>query len=498
MLSRVALHQSRLRMPGVLADSRGVLLGQEGVLLFSSLDRLVAFLRAAGDDGVLADLVPSLELREVVTARRTREVLVRFDAESSRRMDRVAGFARLAGGLAFTGTDVHFVRYRDATAPCGFDVDELAEATSGGVVLYDVAFTQSYTLDREVRLYDLVRRLSLERRPRAQGAPKSLYVVAELGVGRAVLSYLARYGVRARAALAEWVGESVFDDRPVARHVVDVQDAPERIVSLLASIPGVTVLAPVGARAAVALGHRHPLPLDVLEGVFPEGALALFVPGEPVRLLDPLPPFASVGSLVRLRIGTADALHASEMRPVEASGSLDLVLQLAPDESPPTEVVATVVPIGERDRLARLFSVLPPRVLARLRVAVSNDAIYVLDPSGLEALPLGRAHRAVAEGIYLPVGRRLVPEVSKDVLVSLLPECATAKVFLDPEGPARIVPDAAFTAVDRRQLRALAGERVEVVSLPTEDPRTRTLVYDEATRFPLREAETVEKEAKEP
>ena len=485
-------------MPGVLPDSRGVLLGQEGVLLFASLDRLVAFLRAAGDDGVLADLVPSLQLREVITARRTREVLVRFDAESSRRMDRVAGFARLAGGLAFTGTDVHFVRYRDASAPCGFDVDELAEAASGGVVLYDLAFTQSYTLDREVRLYDLVRRLTLEKRPRGAGAPKSLFVVAELGVGRAVLSYLARYGVKAKAALAEWIGESVFDDRPVARHVVDVQDAPERIVALLVSIPGVTVLAPVGGRAAVALGHRHPLPLDVLEGVFPEGSLALFVPGEPVRLLDPLPPFASVSSLVRLRIGTADALHEAKVRPVEATGSLDLVLKLAPDESPPDDVVATVVPIAERERLARLLAVLPPRVLSGLRVAVSSDAIFVLDPSGLEALPLGQAHRAVAENLYVPVGRRLVPEVSKDVLVSLVPECATGKVFLGADGPARVVPDSAFTSVDRRQLRAIASDRIEVVSLPKEEASTRTLVYDEATRFPLREAEAAEREAKEP
>ena len=51
----------------------------------------------------------------------TREVAFEFAAESSDRMDRIADTARLVGGFAFTGTSRHFVQYRDAAAPFGYD-----------------------------------------------------------------------------------------------------------------------------------------------------------------------------------------------------------------------------------------------------------------------------------------------------------------------------------------------------------------------------------------
>ena len=102
-LERAALHQTRFRTPGVAPDTRGVVLGQKGALLFPSLDRVVAFFRAYGDDGSLDEILPSLSIRRVVTPLRTRELLVLLAAESSYRMDRVAAVARLAGGMVFTG-----------------------------------------------------------------------------------------------------------------------------------------------------------------------------------------------------------------------------------------------------------------------------------------------------------------------------------------------------------------------------------------------------------
>jgi hypothetical protein len=109
----------------VSPDSRGVVLGQRGVVLFPSLDRLVAFLRAYSDEGSLDELLPSMEVRRLVTPLKTRELMLSMQAESSYRMDRIASVARLAGGLVFTGTSRHFVKYRDAASPLGYDVQEL-------------------------------------------------------------------------------------------------------------------------------------------------------------------------------------------------------------------------------------------------------------------------------------------------------------------------------------------------------------------------------------
>ena len=63
-------------------------------MLFPSLDRLVAFLRAYGEEGSLDELLPSLDLRRVVTPLKTREILLSCAAESSYRMDRIASVAK--------------------------------------------------------------------------------------------------------------------------------------------------------------------------------------------------------------------------------------------------------------------------------------------------------------------------------------------------------------------------------------------------------------------
>jgi len=51
MLDRVAVHQTRLRTPGLGLDAKGVALGAKGLVLLPSIDRLVAFLARRGFAG---------------------------------------------------------------------------------------------------------------------------------------------------------------------------------------------------------------------------------------------------------------------------------------------------------------------------------------------------------------------------------------------------------------------------------------------------------------
>ena len=87
MLERIALHQTRLRTPGLGLDAKGVALGAKGLVLLPSIDRLVALLSVYTREHSLEDLMPSLEIHLVRSKLGTREITFVFSAESSDRVD---------------------------------------------------------------------------------------------------------------------------------------------------------------------------------------------------------------------------------------------------------------------------------------------------------------------------------------------------------------------------------------------------------------------------
>ncbi|MFO0565373.1 MAG: hypothetical protein U0263_06910 [Polyangiaceae bacterium] len=134
MLERVAIHQTRLKVPGIGLDSRGVALGARGLVLLPSLDRLIAFLAVYTESQTLSGLGDSFRVDVVKSKLGTREVALSFDAGASDRMDRVADVARLAGGFTFTGPSRHVVQYRDSAAPFGYDAQDIS-ATDAALAL---------------------------------------------------------------------------------------------------------------------------------------------------------------------------------------------------------------------------------------------------------------------------------------------------------------------------------------------------------------------------
>src|SRR5919204_471817 len=83
MLDRVAVHQTRLRTPGLGLDGKGVALGTKGLVLLPSIDRLVALLSVYTRDHSLEDLMPSLAINLVRSKLGTREITLEFAAEST-------------------------------------------------------------------------------------------------------------------------------------------------------------------------------------------------------------------------------------------------------------------------------------------------------------------------------------------------------------------------------------------------------------------------------
>ncbi|MBX3269704.1 MAG: hypothetical protein KF729_05560 [Sandaracinaceae bacterium] len=486
MLERAALHQTRFRTPGVSPDARGVVLGQRGVVLFASLDRLVAFLRAYGEEGSLDELLTSLSLRRVVTPLKTREVLLSCAAESSYRMDRIAAVAKLTGGLVFTGTSRHFVKYRDAASPLGYDVEELLDERAD-LILYHDSFRQAYDHEREIAFRELVLKLEPMRVPPSERhTPTRLFATAEVGIGGALVGYLFRWQVRARAAFAEWPSDSAFDDGTRRLYVFDVDEAPERIVDLMRALPGVHVFEPLGASFAVELGFRHPIALESCRSIFDGEALTLFRGDGHVVIVDPAPPFAPVRSLVKNELTLERAAQLHTGGPGRGDLRFELPLKLDATMAPWRQVVATVVPGSQREWLARMLYALPPRTLAPLRMAIADDRVYLVDRGGIEGVPLGTFYSEIAERIYVPSGMTLVPAVAPQVLSDLLADAKGGHVFFEPDSPVpRVVPASAFGPVARQVLRDVAALTVHAGAPDRVDPPLPLMQYGSERRFPL-------------
>src|SRR5690606_4502399 len=132
-----------------------------------------------------------------------REVVLTFSAEASDRLDRVAELARLSGGYTFTGTSRHFVQYRDAAAPFGYDVREI-QPTDAPIALYHTQFTQRYEYDRKVGLASLLWRLEPRLAPSTVEEEGPRWICAEAGLGPALIHCFVRSLVEAEVGVAEW------------------------------------------------------------------------------------------------------------------------------------------------------------------------------------------------------------------------------------------------------------------------------------------------------
>ena len=455
LLERIALHQTRLRTPGLALDPNGVAIGSKGLVLLPTIERLVAFLSIYTRDRSLADLVGAtgaagdkLEILVVQSKLGTREIVVLFPAPSTTLLDVVADVGRLAGGLTFTGSGRYYVQYRDRMAPFGYDVVELLRAEEGtDFALHHVSFTQTYARERPVDLAQLVVRLEPRRDPTvtASGA-RPLWLAVEPGVARPLVEYLARSSVEADVGVVELPPESSFDDQPRRVSLFRVPELPPRLERLVTATPGIRAFAPAGPGVVVEVGHKHPIHLAGLP-VFPVDGMALLPAHDPggaraPLVVERLPQMAPVASLVDVRLSTGDVPSA---KPVQGAAQIALPLQLAPTVSGARQVTASMMPIEHAPLLRRLAYALPPSALEAASIArvrrrdgakkdapaePSSDLLFVRIPSGVDAIPLGLFFSEHAPGLFVLAGNDVVPACPPAHLASSVGASATSNVFV--------------------------------------------------------------------
>jgi len=458
MLERIAIHQTRLRVPGLGLDARGVALGARGLVLLPSIDRLIAFLAVYTQEQTLSGLGEALKIEVLKSKLGTREIALSFDSGSSDRMDRVAEVSRLAGGFTFTGTSRHFVQYRDAAAPFGYDSTEIS-ATDAALALYHSTFSQSYDVDRPLDLRGLLLSLSPHLDPGAVPGFHDLWVLAEEGLGPSLLGYFTRSGANARTGVAEWPPESSFDDQAVRRFLFQVRDLPPRMMPLLTRTPGISTFGTVAPGVAVEVGYRHPIALEACPGFAPDGLVLFRGRGERALALDKVPALADVRSLASASVSSMGA-HLGKSKN-DAPG-IGVALRLAPDYSPPTTVAAILVPSEELPMLRRLAYVLSAGVIQSTRMAMTDFGAFLLREQGLDALPIGTFFRRIHPNVYVPSGWRVVPEVPDDVVFQALGSPSDRLVFFWPNGSAGALPSSQLIPLEEALLEGHSWAPLQV------------------------------------
>ncbi|MEP6654001.1 MAG: hypothetical protein ABJA82_11610 [Myxococcales bacterium] len=512
MLQRVGLGQVRFNVPGLTADSRGVVTGRQMALRFSALERLVSFLRLWSGEQGLDDFQPGLRLVQVRTSGGTREALVIVPVASLPLIDAAARAARTAGGQCFTGAGKHFVQYRDARAPLGYDAVALEPAgESTDFVLYGQDHTQLYAAIGDLPLDKLLLRLDLQRdEGRERERHDLLFMTVRRGLGGLVLAYLHRFQHRYRqgaeglnaplrvsAALCDAPQEGTFQ-RGAAFWILRLKNVPARLVSILSHTPGMRLMAPVADNVAVELGFRHPVHLASCKHAFPLDRLFLFGPAPAgVTVIVPAPVFSPIADLVRLQpmphttppaipqaapqdvrpSPAGSARPASDWRAPEAPllvgtarpvGRVELVvpLRLEPTPAGLSRAVATLVRWQRVGWVRSLCYALPPSAVRGYRLAFLERGILIVAPEALDLFPFGTLLHAPAPGVLVPLGMELRPAISPHELGTRVGATGGALVvFPGPEeAPFKIAAETMVT------LEALALADPSLRALRVENP----------------------------
>lgn len=498
MLEHVALGQSRFMTPGVAPDPRGVLLGRYGLLIFPTLEGVVSWLRLYSAESSLDELLPGMEIQQARTPLSSREMLVRIPATSSYTLDRAARCAHLVGGSIYTGSNKHFVRYRDDRSPYGYDTVEVHALPAGvDLVVHDMDFTQSYRLEGGLDFDKLLFRLSLRRVPGGTelrpDQREELVLVVARGLGEGAIRYLWRNQVRADVALVKPKGESEFTipGRDTSYLLMRVQELPERILELFLATPGIDVFRPVSPHVAVQVGFAHVVDLSSCASVFDDGDFYLFWGQTPYEgrsdrvdvIAGPLE-LSGIQNLTRIRLDVEQASPHTPMSAAEVD-EVGVPIRLAPSLSSPRHVKAALIPLSQGPLLKRLVYFLPQSSLRGHRVVVTDHGILLVAAEDIDVIPLGQLMSELAPGLLVPLGMDVVPRVAPGVLARVLGHGAGVLTVFPVRGKPFQVSEGALEPLERRALAKIEVERAETTDISLPQPGEPVVTNEPVGRFAL-------------
>jgi hypothetical protein len=260
--------------------------------------------------------------------------------------------------------------------------------------------------------------------------------------------------LRAAAALCETTGAAAARGGR-AFWLFRVEAAPARLRGILTRTPGLELYAPVTDHVAVAAGYRHPIALESCRSCFPIDRLTLFSRDAGVVEIAPAPVFTAIEDVVRIRPPAPAEVEGAAAR---GDGRVDVAvpLRLEAAGAPRRRAVAALVPWARAAWLRRLCYAMPPTALAGYRVAALARGALVLSGGVLEGLPFGVLLDFAAPGVLVPLGTRVLPAVSPELLAERLGAQQGTLVVFPALGapPFRVAPEL-VEPLDRRALSRL-------------------------------------------
>lgn len=483
-LEPVAAGQTRFRMPGLAPDPRGIAVSREALMIFESLERVVAFLGAYSEEASLDELTASLTIERGERVGGGHALLVRCAANDGYSVDRLLRLANAARGRTYVGSGETFVRTRERVAPFGYDLampaGELPGVEQGrqNVVAVDLEYVARYVAKEAIDPVELIQRLEL----RAVPLPDFLAADPELGGLRELALVLVAPGLAERVLAYLWRNEvpmagvrlAIDDDRSPSL-LLRLRQPTARILDVLRPIPGVELFAPVSPRAAVELGYRHPIHLSSASSCLPGTEMYLFR-GRLGRVerIDGAPRFVDgrhlVGTTMRLRNERPGELKGREIEALR----VDLVLR---PTSRSREPRAALVPWEALGQLRRLVYLIPPSALAASRVVALPEGVLVVsgvviagrqNRPGAAAgslIPLGSRFVEVAPGVLVPDGYELWPRVRPSLVKTLLGlEGEDHALFLGPERQPLKLASSQLSPLDAAAIGRLSLDEAEPVA----------------------------------
>jgi hypothetical protein len=464
MLEPISLGQGRTHCPGLAADERGVVMGRHLGLFFPDIARAVGFFRSYSRDVNLDDILASLTIREAVSERGGREIMVGFDVTGSYAADRAAQAGRMHKGRAFTGSQQHYVPYRDRRSPLGYDLagpEELV-ANPGDLVLYTEGGPDRRTFGREIKLHDLV--IGLSPRPLTSSEAEheswdALVVRCELGLYKELCRYLWSRQVRATVTPAVSAKTSLFTGKPREVQLVRCEGIPRHVAQLIHTTPGMSVFIPVQQHLLVEWGFRHPIALESCGAAFEEDETVLFFgPPRKVERLAANDEEVDIRDLIDVDLrgpkGVIAPPEAAECSPVEAL-SVELKLARLPNAGAATQ--ALLIDLERLPWFLKLVYMLPAAVLRSYQAVIAEPYIIVINRRGVHGIPFGDAMTEMYPQIFVPVGMQLLPRVDYDLLREHLQIRPDQNLYFFPDdAPAFSVPQEVLKPLSRA---VVASER---------------------------------------
>lgn len=468
LLEPVSAGQTRFRMQGLSPDARGIAVGREVLVAFPTIDWLVAFLGAYSDEASLDDLLPTMTLEHARRREGGHAILLRAAAGDGYAVDRLGRLAGATRGQLFTGSGAVFVRWRGREAPFGYDLAAPLSAGAEEVLVVDLDHVAAYTTVDRMDPVELIQRLQLRRvplpltgvsaDPEACGLKELALALVAPGLAPRVLQHLWRL----EASFAGYYVQLEGDAR--ASLLLRIRQPRGRVLDVLHGTPGVELLAPVSARAAVQVGFRHPIQLGSASGCLPGEEMFLFrgAVGRVERLPGP-PRFVDGRHLVEAT-GTAKLRELGALREADLA-PLQVELQVRPAQNP-REPRGALIAWEQVKLLRHLVYLIPPSALAASRVVPLDEGLVVITGSsiGTRGRPgMGAAAAGVGAGAIVPLGLRLC-EVAPGVLVAdgyelwprVRPSLTRQLLGLQPDDHALFLrPDADPIRVTEQQLLPL-------------------------------------------